>query len=150
MESGQQNRRSFLGKIATALVVAAGLVSIPSLVRLLIPGKLDSTGLLRIGFPEDYPVNVATFIEEHEVFILRTHEGTRAMSSVCTHLGCIVQASEKGYLCPCHGSWFDSDGHVMRGAASRDLAFYRVGKASDGRLVVDKGHRVSPDESFTG
>lgn len=148
MEAGHHNRRSFLGRIAASIVIAAGVVSVPALVRLLVPRKLDSTNLIRVGFPEDYPVNAATYLEEHDVFIIRTHEGVRAMSAICTHLGCVVQASEKGYLCPCHGSWFDSDGHVTRGAASRDLACYRISLASDGRLVIDTGHRVSPDELF--
>lgn len=148
MDAGHQSRRSFIGRIASILVIAAGLVSVPALVRLLVPRRLDSAGLVRIGFPEDYPVNMSTLVEEHELFIIRSHEGIRAMSSVCTHLGCIVQASDQGYLCPCHGSFFDGDGHVIKGAASRDLACFRVSKAPDGRLIIDKGHRVGPDELF--
>lgn len=42
---------------------------------------------------------------------------------VCTHLGCPLtwNPEEETYECPCHGSRFDSEGHLMSGPAQRDL-----------------------------
>jgi glycine/D-amino acid oxidase-like deaminating enzyme/nitrite reductase/ring-hydroxylating ferredoxin subunit len=41
----------------------------------------------------------------------------------CTHLGCRVafNTAERSWDCPCHGSRFDVDGHVLQGPAVADL-----------------------------
>lgn len=41
------------------------------------------------------------------------------VDTTCPHLGCEVNwnAAERSWDCPCHGSRFDVDGHVLEGPA---------------------------------
>lgn len=47
----------------------------------------------------------------------------RAVSAVCTHLGCVVNfnRAERSWDCPCHGSRFACDGSLLEGPAVEDL-----------------------------
>jgi glycine/D-amino acid oxidase-like deaminating enzyme/nitrite reductase/ring-hydroxylating ferredoxin subunit len=44
-------------------------------------------------------------------------------SAVCKHLGCVVRFNklERTWDCPCHGSRYDTDGHVINGPANAPL-----------------------------
>ncbi|HYJ88606.1 MAG TPA: FAD-dependent oxidoreductase [Pyrinomonadaceae bacterium] len=59
-----------------------------------------------------------------KVAVYRDPEGkVHEFSAVCRHLGCIVNwnSLEKSWDCPCHGSRYDSLGHVIQGPANSDL-----------------------------
>ena len=49
--------------------------------------------------------------------------GVHVVSATCTHMGCVVawNNAERSWDCPCHGSRFDPDGHVLQGPAAKDL-----------------------------
>jgi isorenieratene synthase len=55
---------------------------------------------------------------------------TVALSLTCTHQGCSVQRTvantEQGYLCPCHGAAYATDGTVLQGPARENLTRFRV------------------------
>jgi cytochrome b6-f complex iron-sulfur subunit len=61
----------------------------------------------------------------------------RALSKVCTHLGCIVdwQANERIFRCPCHNAVFDAGGSVVSGPAPRPLPHLKV-EIADGKVYV--------------
>lgn len=46
--------------------------------------------------------------------------------AICTHLGCIPSKDMKGefggWLCPCHGSQYDTSGRIRKGPAPLNLA----------------------------
>ena len=57
--------------------------------------------------------------------VFREEDGSmHAVSPFCTHLGCQLElnTAERTWDCPCHGSRFDLDGHVIHGPAVDDLA----------------------------
>jgi len=59
-----------------------------------------------------------------EVAVSRADDGSlHAVSAVCTHLGCLVawNSADQSWDCPCHGSRFGRDGHVLEGPAVRPL-----------------------------
>jgi ubiquinol-cytochrome c reductase iron-sulfur subunit len=63
---------------------------------------------------------------------------------VCTHMGCVPQASTPevpegeygGWLCHCHGSQYDTAGRVRKGPAPRNLAVPPYAFLSDTRIKV--------------
>lgn len=64
-------------------------------------------------------------IDGEKVAAYRDEEGgLHVVSSVCTHLGCVVHfnKAEKTWDCPCHGSRFTVDGDVIEGPAYNKLS----------------------------
>ena len=60
-----------------------------------------------------------------KVAVYRDEEGVlHERSAICPHLGCVVDwnPGEKTWDCPCHGSRYHRDGHVVNGPANRGLA----------------------------
>jgi Rieske Fe-S protein len=64
----------------------------------------------------------------HPVIIVRTPQGFRAFTAICTHLGCIVgwDAQRRQFACPCHAGFFDINGRVVSGPPPRPLTEYGV------------------------
>jgi Rieske Fe-S protein len=82
------------------------------------------------------------------VALYRDAGGVYAVSTVCTHLGCIVKTSAEGFECPCHGSRFTADGSVLKGPAPRALPWLKV-SGSGGSYVVDEEKVVPPGTKVT-
>jgi nitrite reductase/ring-hydroxylating ferredoxin subunit len=93
-----------------------------------------------------FATGLPTFVREARVFVSRDDMGVRAMSAVCTHLGCTVRPSGEGYVCPCHGSRYDREGRVMSGPAPAALAFLQLEKDRRDNLVVDLVRQVDPSQ----
>lgn len=55
------------------------------------------------------------------------------INAVCTHLGCVVpwNPNENKFMCPCHGSQYDSNGKVVRGPAPLSLALVHATEEND-------------------
>ena len=59
------------------------------------------------------------------------------INAICTHLGCVVPWSSGAnkFICPCHGSQYDSNGKVVRGPAPLSLAIAHVSVEEDNVLI---------------
>jgi glycine/D-amino acid oxidase-like deaminating enzyme/nitrite reductase/ring-hydroxylating ferredoxin subunit len=82
--------------------------------------KLDGNNLDGLKPGEGKVVN----LDGRKVAAYRNERGALTVkSAVCTHMGCIVRwnGAEKTWDCPCHGSRFKCDGHVLGGPAETPL-----------------------------
>ncbi len=142
-------RRDWLGLAGLWSAGIAILGSVAGMAQLPKPRITpEASSKIRIGNPSEYALGGETILPEHNLRIVATTKGIAAMSLVCTHLGCIVQAANEGYICPCHGSKFDPEGIVEGGPAPRPLQWIQVSQAADGELVVDTSIEVQPDQFF--
>lgn len=91
------------------------------------------------GKVNDFKVGEIIPFRKERTFILRTEEGFLAISSICTHLSCIVNWNEmlKKFECPCHGAKFNRNGEVLEGPPPRPLDLYKL-QIVAGNVVVDR------------
>jgi cytochrome b6-f complex iron-sulfur subunit len=81
-----------------------------------------STADLPMGAGQVFSVN------NKPVIVIHTEDGFKALSAVCTHLGCIVLWNEQRSViaCPCHEAFFNINGAVISGPPPAPLPVYRV------------------------
>ena len=62
--------------------------------------------------------------EKDEDRVKKGHDNWLVMIALCTHLGCIPVGESGefgGWLCPCHGSQYDTSGRIRKGPAPKNL-----------------------------
>lgn len=137
-------RRAFLdGLIRIAGVVLGGLIAYP-VIRYLIPPPAPEAPTRRVNAAKTGELAPNTFkifpFGGEPGILVRTRNGEyRALSAVCTHLGCTVQyrAVEGDIWCACHNGIYDLEGRNVSGPPPRPLQQYDVHLADDA-VVVDK------------
>jgi cytochrome b6-f complex iron-sulfur subunit len=102
-----------------------------------------------IGKPDDFPPGTRIARDVERVCIVREGNKIAAISTTCTHLGCIVGIADTGFACPCHGSHYDQDGNVTGGPAPKPLPWFQVTLAPNGDIVIDKNSSVDPGTYLT-
>jgi Rieske Fe-S protein len=121
---------------ATLIFALIGMLRLPKAAVLASPSKK-----FRLSLPENLPAGEAFVPPGRAVAVFRDAEGVYAVSTICTHLGCVVKSNPDGFECPCHGSRFASDGSVTRGPAPRALPWLKV-SLSAGLVTVDESTTV--------
>lgn len=127
-------RRDFLRLVTQSLLGISGLLGLGGLVRYLdFQAEAPPPDVFELGAAADYPPGSSVVLPDVPAVLIHDEAGFRAMSLVCTHLGCTVEADAAGdgYVCPCHGSRYDAAGAVRRGPASDALPALRVEVTAD-------------------
>jgi cytochrome b6-f complex iron-sulfur subunit len=137
-------RRDFLGLASIWAAAAAGLFALVGMARLPKAAVLASPSR---KFSVTLPVSLAEgepYIPAgRSVALFRDAGGVYAISTICTHLGCIVKPAGGAFDCPCHGSRFANDGTVLKGPAPTALAWHKVTVNGD-TCIVDEDATVPP------
>jgi cytochrome b6-f complex iron-sulfur subunit len=141
-------RRKFLRKLSLIMASIAGLLAFLSLFRIAMPKPSRMDKRIKIGKPGSFPLNDFTYLPEHKIYVHRDNTGMQAVSSICTHLGCAIEKTSDGFLCPCHGSKYDKKGNIISGPALKDLSWYMLYRSPDGQVIVDITKIVDSDYSL--
>ncbi len=147
---GAMSRRKLLGWLSgVSLFGSAVLSAFSNFVFIKPRATYGQPQRFSIGKPEEFPSGARIAMEQKRVCVVREGNKVAAISTTCTHLGCIVGLSDTGFACPCHGSRFDTDGTVTGGPAPKPLPWFKVSLAPNGELEIDKDTQVEPGSYFT-
>jgi cytochrome b6-f complex iron-sulfur subunit len=125
-------RRSFLDWLLTGGLVAWGIAIFAPVISYVWPAQKrgPSTQAVSAGKATDFSdwQGKTVAVGGHPVIVVRTPQGFKAFSAICTHLGCIAawNPAQHQIDCPCHAGVFDINGRVVSGPPPRPLAEYPV------------------------
>ena len=147
-------RRRIISAPAIGWLALAGSTAIGALAlqRFWMPNVLEEPDArVEIGELAKYAaMPVGEINEDYKpqgIWIARLEDRIVALSTVCTHLGCIPNWSpaERRFRCPCHGSSFTQTGINIEGPAPRPLDRLRMTVQKE-RLIVDRGRRFQQEK----
>ncbi len=156
-------RRDFMQRIGAAISVFFGaraiLAAVQPAKQPTKPAKPDAW--VNIGRPDAFPIDEATQVSEAklvagnlkmskpDLIVFRNQKGIKVISSRCTHRGCTVAPQKDGsFLCPCHKSRFDSNGHPTHGPAKEALSWFDISFTPDGEVLVNKAAPVTHGQFY--
>lgn len=144
-------RRQFMNFLTFGAVTGTALGALYPVVKYFIPPSAGGAGggiTAKDALGND--ISVSEFLSNHKpgdrtlaqglkgdpTYLVVQQDKTLAeygLNAVCTHLGCVVpwNASENKFICPCHGSQYNSEGKVVRGPAPLSLALVNANVEED-------------------
>ena len=131
------SRRDFLKLANSVVLTVCGLLGLGGLVKFL-DTQTDASPQtdFDLGPAEKIEPGSRAIHPEIPAMLIRDAEGFSALSLVCTHLGCTVEAKDGGFACPCHGSLYAKDGSLLRGPAVQRLPILRIEVTGDEKLIL--------------
>jgi cytochrome b6-f complex iron-sulfur subunit len=136
MTGERTDRRGFFCRLAPALAGA----------WMLLTGREARAGKVAIPLERVKRLNrvggaITIRLKGREILLARhSEDGVSAVSPICSHEKCTVAYRRRvgRFECPCHGSYFDIEGNVLNGPATRPLSTWPA-VLRDGRIIVDLG-----------
>jgi cytochrome b6-f complex iron-sulfur subunit/menaquinol-cytochrome c reductase iron-sulfur subunit len=154
-DSGRSGRRGFTLAIVAGSCAIGAATAVPAIAFVAAPvGAAGGGGrwvrTIRLEqLPDGQPRRLAIVDDRHDawtleknvelgsVWLVRHGDKVTALSAVCPHLGCSVNATVDGsFACPCHTSAFDPQGKRTSGPAPRDMDSLAT-RIEDGFVAVD-------------
>ena len=131
------SRRDFLKLSARGLLGLSGILGLGGLIRFLsYEPDPPPPARFEIGPVETYPLDSRTVVPSVPAVLFHTRDGFRAISLVCSHLGCTVESKADSFSCPCHGSQYDREGNVTKGPAASPLQKLKVEVTKDNKVII--------------
>lgn len=139
-------RRTFFEKAVAAIYGSTTLAFLAPALAYLFPNKNFSVNNNELRDARGQPIEAATIAEGGSAtgmisgkpaIVFRRQASLAAFSTVCTHLGCIVNynRNENIFQCPCHGGEYDAEGLVIGGPPPQPLERLNVQEV-DGKIVL--------------
>jgi len=137
-------RRTFLDVVIAASGAVLGAFVLYPIARYLVPPKSPEAATRRVVAAKQDEVppggfKIFPFGGEPGILIRGKDGAYRALSAVCTHLGCTVQLRPDGQSiwCACHNGFYDLEGRNVSGPPPRPLESFVV-HVVGGDVVVEK------------
>jgi Rieske Fe-S protein len=137
-------RRGFLDWMIRLAGTSLGAFVLYPVVRYLVPPRIPEATTRRVVAAKKDELSPGSFktfpFGSQPGILIRTADGGyRALSAVCTHLGCTVQyrGADRTIWCACHNGLYDLEGHNVSGPPPRPLEVYVVHVEGDD-VVVEK------------
>ena len=154
------NRREFFGRT----IKGAALIAIPGILSSVLescsknlnpvnPANVSNlqtinassqNGIINLNINSSSPLSKAgsaALLQFQNGVLLVDHPSANhfnTLSSICTHQGCTIteyDPSSQNFVCPCHGSVYNSSGQVVSGPAGSPLPSYQS-QYADGVLTI--------------
>jgi cytochrome b6-f complex iron-sulfur subunit len=146
----EQTRREFCGRACQAVSLAAFAGALGSVLEgcgggssptgpsgsvqgLPVVAATDANGAVVVTIDSTSPlaaVGSAALVQSPSALVLVAHvaqSSFTALSSTCTHQACrITGYANQTFVCPCHGSQFNTSGGVVNGPAFAPLAQFHT------------------------
>ncbi|MEO6694914.1 MAG: ubiquinol-cytochrome c reductase iron-sulfur subunit [Ignavibacteria bacterium] len=128
MKNENVNRRDFLK--TSFKTIAIGSIALSAIdVKKLLAESTEVSEVTKVINLGDYPAlsSVGGSVQIGKVYVSRTGQSKfLALSMICTHKKCDVDATGDGFECPCHGSAFSKTGKVINGPATKNLKSFKT------------------------